>query len=310
MTGITQKRVLVTGATGFVGSHLAKRLVHDGCSVHLIVRSQSNLQQIKPLLDKVTLHEHDGSTERMHEIMGEVSPSIVFHLASLFLAQHEPANITALVGSNVLFATQLVDAMAARGISYLVNTGTSWQHFENKTYSPVNLYAATKQAFETILQYYVEATTLKVITLKLYDTYGPNDPRHKLFALLCRVAEEQTPLAMSPGEQLVDMVYIDDVVDAFTIAGERLLAGNVNLHESYAVSSGNQIKLKDLVDLYVQVVGQKLPIAWGGRPYRSREVMIPWNGGALLPGWKPGINLEEGIALMKCPGTSWTHRGD
>ena len=221
------------------------------------------------------------------------------NLASLFLAQHKPADITPLVGSNVLFGAQLVEAMAAHGVTRLVNTGTSWQHFENSSYSPVNLYAATKQAFEAILHYYVETVRLRVISLKLFDTYGPADPRPKLFALLRNVAREQTPLAMSPGEQLIDLVYIDDAIDAFIVAGERLLAGKVNDQESYAVSSGRQVRLKDLVEIYGGIVGKKLPIAWGGRPYREREVMVPWNRGEALPGWHPRVALEEGIALME-----------
>ena len=67
------------------------------------------------------------------------------------------------------------------GVKILVNTGTSWQHYENKDYSPVNLYAATKQSFEAILQYYVEVASLKAITLKLFETYGLDDPRPNFF---------------------------------------------------------------------------------------------------------------------------------
>ena len=127
---------------------------------------------------------------------------------------------------------------------------------------------------------------MKVIALKLFDTYGPNDPRPKLFRLLKTVSERQEPLAMSPGEQLIDLVYIDDVVKAYLIAAERLQAGLAYDHESYAVSSGRPISLKELVRTYEQVTGKKLPIQWGGRPYRPREVMVPWNRGEKLPGWE------------------------
>ncbi|MGI9860906.1 NAD(P)-dependent oxidoreductase [Moorella naiadis] len=294
-----QWKVVITGATGFVGSNVARRLVTDGWDVHLIARTESNFSLVQDILKAVTIHQHDGTTENMLDIFERVKPNIVFHLAALFLAQHEPKDIGPMIKSNVLFATQLVEAMIANGVYCLINTGTSWQHFENKEYNPVCLYAATKQAFESILEFYVETTPLKVITLKLFDTYGPNDPRNKLFTLLRNVAKEEKSLPMSPGEQLINLVYIDDVVDAFVLAAERLQKGKVEKHEAYAVSSGTPIRLRDIVDIYSRIIGKDLPIEWGGRPYRNREVMVPWNNGMQLPDWQPKISIEEGIRRME-----------
>jgi nucleoside-diphosphate-sugar epimerase len=224
---------------------------------------------------------------------------VVFHLASLFLAQHTPDDIEQLVRSNVLFATQMAEAMTQAGCWRLINTGTSWEHYENAAYNPVNLYAATKQAYEVMLAYYLATTPLQAVTLKLFDTYGPNDPRPKLFTLLRQSAGEGKPLAMSPGEQLIDLVHIDDIVRAYLMAADRLLAGAVHGHERYAVSSGNPLPLQKLVEIYCQVTGIKLPIHWGGRPYRQREVMIPWQNGTPLPSWKPEVELVEGIKQLE-----------
>lgn len=300
----TCKSALITGATGFIGSRLAQRLLHDGWDVHVIIRPGSHLDLLHPLRTAVTVHEHDGSTEGMISLVSRAKPSTVFHLASLFLAQHQAGDIEPLIRSNILFGTQLVEAMAVNRTFALVNTGTSWQHYENKQYGPVCLYAATKQAYEAILGFYANTTELKVITLKLFDTYGPEDPRPKLFTLLRKTAAHQQTLAMSPGEQLIDLVYIDDIVDAFFIAAERLLQGRVSRYEAYAVSSGNPVRLRDLVELYGRIIGKVLPLEWGKRPYRPREVMIPWNTGNSLPGWKPKIGLEEGIKRMEGLSTS------
>ncbi len=235
----------------------------------------------------------------MLDILNETKPKIVFHLASLFLSEHQSKDIEPLINSNILFGTQLVEAMVKNEVFKIVNTGTSWQHYNNEDYNPVCLYAATKQAFEDILKFYVEATPLRVITLKLFDTYGPNDPRPKLFNLLKKALRDQTPLSMSPGEQLIDIVYIDDVIDAFIIAAQRLLNDMVKKNEEYAVSSGNPLQLKDIVEFYEKTIGKKLPIEWGTRPYRSREVMKPWNRFKTLPNWKPKIGLEEGISRLQ-----------
>lgn len=136
---------------------------------------------------------------------------------------------------------------------------------------------------------------LKVITLKLFDTYGPDDFRPKLFSLLTKNAVGQQTLDMSPGEQMVDFVYIDDVIDAYVLAAHRLQTEMVAGHEQYAVSSGAPVKLKQVVMTYNRICGNKLKINWGGRPYRPREVMTTWTKGPMLPGWSPKIGLEEGI---------------
>ena len=199
---MTAGSVLVTGATGFVGAHLTRRLVADGWDVHLVVGPGSDLARLGPAADRVRAHVHDGTTEGLIALVGAAGPDPVIHLASLFLAQHAPADVAGLVASNVLFGTQLVEAMAQHGVTRLLNTGTSWQQYENRDGAPVNLNAATKEAFEAVLAYYVEAQGLRVLTLKLFDTYGPDDPRPKLLTLLRRTAASQQPLAMSPGEQL------------------------------------------------------------------------------------------------------------
>ena len=181
---MTRKSALITGATGYIGSNLARKLLANGWLVNIIVRPKASYKLIDLDLGNVVVYEHDGSTANMVDIVRDAKPVVVFHLASLFLADHKTENIDDLIDSNIRFSMQLVEAMARNGVKYLINTGTSWQHYGNAVFSPVNLYAATKQAFETLLSYYVEVCNLKVITLVLFDTYGPNDPRQKLVQLL------------------------------------------------------------------------------------------------------------------------------
>jgi nucleoside-diphosphate-sugar epimerase len=291
------KVALVTGATGFIGSHLTRRLIMDGWAVHIIVRFDSSLELLQDMRDKIFIHYHDGSTINLMGIVNKSRPDTVFHLASLFLAQHDSGDVEKLIRSNILFGTQLLEAMAVHGVTKLINTGTSWQHYQNCDYNPVCLYAATKQAFEMIIDYYVGVFSFKAISLKLFDTYGPDDPRPKIFNLLKKVEADNVTLEMSPGEQLIDLVYIDDVINAFLLANEQLGKSSLSMHQRYMVSSNNPITLKDLVKKYEDIIGKKLPINWGGRSYRPREVMIPWNNGELLPCWSPVVSLEEGIKM-------------
>ncbi len=292
------RRALVTGAGGFVGRALVRHLRAQGWTVEVVLRAASTRPQPAEWDAGVGRHLHDGSTGSLSAIVSAARPDVVFHLASLFIAEHKADEVLPLVESNVAFGTQLLEAMGASGATRLVNTGTAWQHFDGGGYSPSSLYAATKQAFEAVLRFYVEARGLRAVTLKLYDTYGPGDERPKLIPALLRAVQAGTPLSMTPGENRIDFVHVDDVAEAYRIAAERLLAGTGGTDESYAVRSGSAVSLRALIDLLQQVSGRTIEARWGTRPYRAREIMQPWAGGTTLPGWRPRIPLEVGLAAL------------
>lgn len=293
-------RILLTGVTGFVGEHLCRRFLQMGHQVHALVRPSSDLTQLRSICEHPAFRWsiHDDQRDEVSAVFESVKPELVIHLAALFRAEHSSADVRPLIDSNISFGTRLVDAMVSHNVRRLITVGTSWQHFQNMPYSPVCLYAATKQAFEDILQFYVEAQDLRVIVLKLFDTYGPGDRRKKLIMLLKSAAENGETIEMSGGEQLIDLVHIDDVVQAFVIATHRLASDQVLGIERYAVNSENPISLRNLVALYQRVTGSRVSVLWGSRPYRRREVMQPWSEGIRLAGWMPSINLEQGLRSL------------
>jgi nucleoside-diphosphate-sugar epimerase len=289
--------IILTGATGFIGSKLAEKLVLDGYSVSIIARLSSQFDALENVLNKVKIYVYDGTYLSLLNALSAAQPAAVIHVASLFLSNHRPSDVVRLVESNISFPSQLVEAMDQIGCRYLVNTGTSWQHYLNEDSNPVNLYAATKIGFESVLLYYTKARKFNVINLKLFDTYGPGDTRPKLFKVLREAARSGNALKMSPGEQLLDLVYIDDVVNAYQVALKRLF-GNSG-ESSYAVSNPKRLKLREVVDIYSNIVGLKINVDWGGFDYRFREVLIPWNKYKMMPDWRARINFDEGVYNME-----------
>ena len=292
MSSLQGRTILLTGAGGFIGRRLKERLQKAGADVHCLIRAGTQAFSAR---DHLLSGEGAAAVSNLQKICEDTKPDIVIHLASLFLASHTPADIDSLIDSNIRLGTRLLEAMEKAGIRRIINTGTFWQHFENRTYDPVNLYAATKQAFEDILTYYVNSNAFQAITLQLYDTYGPGDTRPKVLALLNKIARENSHLGMSPGEQFLDLVHVDDVCAAFETAAVRMLKDQVQGHEVYAVSSSNPVQLREIVNIFNHAAGSKLDIGWGERPYRAREVMHPYNKGIPVPGWEPRISLHEGI---------------
>lgn len=293
-------KILMTGITGFIGHHLGERLVNDGHEVFAIVRPTSKIEKLSENLRRnVKFFVYDDNNTVMDIItdlcVEENRPNLVYHLATNFLNAHQFEDIKFLVQSNITFGTELIDAMTANNIYNFVNTGTFTQHYNDSEYNPVNLYSATKECFDNIIKFYVETRGLKCITLQLFDTYGADDKRGKILGLLKKISERGEPLKMSPGNQLIDIVYVDDVVEAFALAGKYLSEYKYDYCGTYGVSSMNPITLREVVKVFEKVANKKLLIEWGGRPYRQREMMIPWKSFKTLPGWHPKINLYTGI---------------
>lgn len=265
--------------------------------MHVLLRHASCDSLLDPVRKRIVVHRLGGNAEDtvvIAEAMRRAAPDIVLHLAASFVAEHGTADVAPLVQANLLFGTQLLEAMRINGVRLLVNTGTAWQHYGNRDYDPVNLYAATKQAFEAILAYYVHAHGFAAATLVLCDTYGPHDPRPKLMRALWRAAIAGAPLEMTSGRQMLDMVFVDDVIEAF-VAAERALQGSGPGHCRYGVSSGAPLCLKEFVACFEAAVGVQLDLRWGARPDRPRDPLVPWTGFASPPDWRPRVGLVEGI---------------
>lgn len=294
------KKILLTGASGFIGSHLSCFLADEGYEVHLLLRTAKTLPDWVKEKTNITVHTLEISYDEIFAKLSEIDPDVVVHLASLFLAQHEPNKINDLMDSNLKYGTYLLESMAQLGISKFINTGTSWEHFNNAEYEPVNLYSATKHAFQDLLQYYVSNKAIDSITLKLFDTYGPKDKRKKLVHLLKKLVCTGDKLDMSPGEQKINVVHILDVCRAYERSVDLLYSGEVSGHYIFGVASKESISLRQFVSIFEKSTGSKLNINWGGRPYRNREVMTPWTNFETVPDWKEEIVLEDGLlALMK-----------
>lgn len=286
-------KILMTGISGYIGSHLAYKLKKTGHEVHGIIRNPLTDESRVRLLNGMPLHYHNNNN--LSEIVKTARPDAVIHLASLYLTTHRSDQVEELIRSNIEFPSKLLDAMSECGVKMFINTGTSWQNYNSSDYEPANLYAATKQGFESVLKFYTSALSLKALTLRLFDSYGPDDNRGKLISLFDKLSSNGHTLGMSPGEQIIKLVHIDDICDAFSIALTKLTKENEGYNEVFGVDANEGNKIIDLVKLYEKVNSCKLNIQWGEKPYREREVMVPCENLQNLPDWHPKIALQDGL---------------
>lgn len=296
-------KVLVTGATGFVGSHLVRHLASlSGYEVIAMDRASCDTSGIAPHAAEVLTFAEGQERAVLAEATDRARPEVIVHLAALLRVADEAAQVEELVRANVTFGTLVLQAAAEAGVRRFVNTGTFWDSMDDaRTYRPVDLYAATKRAFEDILRYYADAHGIRAVTLKLFGVYGPDDPRRNVFSYFEDSIGAAEPVAFSPGEQVLDLVHVDDVVRAYECA-VRYLAGRDGAEvETFEIGSGEGLTLRQVADVYAQCRGRPLGIAWGGRPYRPREVFhrtADLSAARKALGWQPRYDMRTGIARL------------
>ena len=296
--------IMVTGATGFIGSSLVRRLIKDGVEVTALVRDVTKAKVcIRGVKDQsIFYYVWDNSVSALAEYMKEKQVDCVVHLATRYITRSSWEDIDDLVESNITFGMKILEAMRIAGVRNMVNSSTSWQHYQNEPYNPVNIYAATKQAYEDILKYYTDAEGIRTIILEIYDTYGPFDERNKILNCWKKAGKKNEVIALSPGEQKLDYVYIEDVLDGIILAVQKLEQPVITAEgyeAKYALSTEEVYSLKELAEIFEEVYGKKIPVIWGGREYREREVMEPYRRLERLPGWNTKYDFRSGLIKMK-----------
>ncbi|MEN9621734.1 MAG: hypothetical protein RLZZ67_168 [Candidatus Parcubacteria bacterium] len=288
-------KILISGATGFVGKNLVRALLEEGHEVCALVRESSDIKIIGNTRSFIFT-----TIENLQEFLQKERFEGIVHLATLFLGQHTSKDVPNLINSNILLGASILEAASKTNVAWLLNTSTPAQHYLNKAYSPVNLYAATKQAFEDIARYYIETSNLTVTTLELPDTFGSGDTRSKLFNIWLRASRTGETLDFPPGKQIVDITHIDNVTSAYVQLVNLLSKDSKKLlnGKRFSLYSTKRFTLKKLASIFEKASGKKLNIRWGASNYRAREIMSSWNKGVEIPGFKNKVSLEDGIKKL------------
>ena len=283
-------RTVLTGATGYIGRHLLAAILERGWHVCAVVQPLDET----PLPAAVARVPDPGSAADLAVALATFRPDVVMHLAACQDLTDMPEASDSLIEANLDFGARALSAAHAAGARAFVAAGTYSAHVTGTAeYAPQTLYAATKQAFLSIGEYYRRNTPLRTVMLELSDTYGPGDARPKFLNLVASAAASGETLEASPGDQQVRPLHVDDIVEAFIHAATLILEG-AELDAVYSVAGPQAVTLRELVDEFERATRRPVPIRWGARSYRVREIMRPWAGNP-LPSWQPRIGLAVGL---------------
>lgn len=289
-------RVLITGITGYIGSRLAMACAEDH-QVFGLVREPIREDCLPKLRSQVTLLPYDNTYPSMCQALAGSRPDLVYHLAAYYTPERSQA-VPRLLQSNVVLGGYLLEAMDAMGCRRLVNASTVTECSTGGAFRPLTLYAASKRAFQDLAAYYTNTGRLDMVTLYLSDTYGPDDNRPKVINLLKQAAETGGRMELTAGDQDYDGVYIDDVVRAFQLAGKRLCHGLERGHVRYQVFPKLPGTLREAVQKFQQISGERAEICWGARElpagaYKKAPRIFP-----PVPEWQAEVSLEDGLTKI------------
>jgi CDP-paratose synthetase len=291
-TSAARPTVLLTGATGFLGSHLLRGLLRAKASVVVLKRSTSNPWRIADLLPEVVTFDVDRAPIR--SAFEALPIDVVMHAATSYGRKGE--SVSEIIDSNVVFPTRLLELSAELGVKAFLNSDS----FSTKGAAPpegLAYYTLSKAHFRDYGGRLADENGVRLINLRLEHVYGPNDEPTKFVpSLIAALLRNQPTFELTAGEQLRDFVYVDDVVEAYLAVLDRfaVLPRDTTLLE---VGSGTARPLREVVELTKELCASDTKLLFGALPYRGEELMESRADTRALEllGWRPRTSLRDGL---------------
>lgn len=285
------EKVAVTGATGFIGSHLVRALLSFGCSPVLLTRSPEKLAgNIRSL--RLDLTDNDS----VRDLLLNEKPDTLFHLAGTRSRSNSACNEI-----NFQATARLMEAALRAGVRRVVITGSAEEYGnqqgplgESLSPQPISAYGISKaMATRHALRMHTEEG-LPVVVVRPFSVYGPGQPSNMFVAEAVHSAVRNEPFKMSRGEQKRDLIFVQDVIRGLIAAAcAHGVEGKV-----INLGTGSAHRLRDVAERIWQMSGARSPLLIGARAAGPEELSDTWADTTIarrLLGWEARVNLESGL---------------
>jgi nucleoside-diphosphate-sugar epimerase len=298
------RSVLVTGASGFIGSHLTRRLVADGADVHSLTDEVSAVYPVRllDLRDAITLHEanlHDRGA--MDAVVERARPAYVFHLGAYTHVGKSWQRVDECIQTNIAGTVNLLQALAGTGYRRFVYTGTSEIYGdvevpfrEDQPVNPISPYSVSKYAGERFCRMFHQGLGWPIVMVRPFNAYGPAQTPDRVIPEIIARALLGQELRMTQGRQTREFNYVEDLADGFV----RLATTPDIEGELFNLGCGEEISMRDLATTILDLMGNPVEAHFGALPERPTEIprMFCDNTRARERlGWKPQHSLAEGL---------------
>jgi UDP-glucose 4-epimerase len=282
---------LVTGASGFIGSHLTRRLLAAGASVHAVSRMRQ-----EPGPESLRWWQADlGDAGAVGELVRATRPDFIFHLASHVAGARDLAKVLPTFHDNLASTVYLLSAAAEVGCQRIVLANSSEEPLSLDDTVPCSPYAAAKWASGAYGRMFHKLFGTPVVIPRIFMTYGPDQKDlQKLvpFVTLALLSGE-TP-KLSSGRRLADWIYVEDVVEGLILAATaKGIEGS-----TFDLGTGRLSSIREVVSTLVEVTGSKVVPGFGALPERPLEQERAANTAFLRDTlhWQPRTELHDGLA--------------
>lgn len=297
------KRVVVTGGSGFIGSHLVRRLLELGAQVAVTVRYGNVIknERLREVWTRLQVIEADLRNRGALEAVARYEPHHVFHLAAYNHVGESFRQVEECFDVNAKGTANLLDMCPGSECFVYLSTSEVYGHqagvpfVETMSPEPISPYAITKYAGELYCRMKQRMRgSGRIVVLRPFNAYGPYQSSKAIIPELIVNCLKGRPIRTTKGEQTREFNYVENLVDGMVAAAEHpgRIEGPLNL------ASGEEVAIRDLVLKVAELTQTKSPLEIGALEYRPTEIWRMYADSSRareVLGWTPRVNLEEGL---------------
>lgn len=264
---------LVTGATGFIGANIVRKLVKEKKNVHVFTRNKKLNWRLNDIASYIKIHEIDLLDAKVFQLTNKIKPSYIFHLAAYGSLPHE-SRMEELISVNLKATINLIEALKKNKFKLMINTGSSSEYGvtnrkmkETDLPFPVNDYGVTKTAATLYAHKEAVRNSLPIVTYRLFSAYGPYEHKPRFIPTIIRSALKNEPILVGNKKNVRDFTYIEDMVDAYLHA----CSVRVKPGEIYNIGTGKQYPIGEVVDRVLKLSNSKSKVHWGVISAQERQ---------------------------------------
>jgi len=297
-----RKTILVTGASGFIGANLVRKLIEERYIVHIITRPATDLWRLNEIKHRLNIYKTlYTDKDKIRKIVAKVAPVYIYHLAA-YGNNHTQSDLYKMIDVNIISLVHLLTAAKQIPYELFVCLGSSSEYGfkskpmrENDLLEPASFYAATKAGATHICSVFARLYSKPIVVIRPFSVYGPYEEKSRLIPAVILSSLKNRAIPVTTGHEMRDFIYIKDLTDALLKINKlKKLSG-----KAINIGSGKQYSTREIVMTIHKLMQSKSIINWGAYPSHSWDTSF-WQADTALAkeilDWKTRYSLKKGLS--------------